>query len=335
MITIYDIAKKTGFSISTVSKVLNKRNDVSEKTKKIINEAVTELGYLPSSNARSLSTKKSWTIGVVFVEDAGNGLEHPFFNAVIENFKKTVEIEGYDLLFASRKIGKEKRSYLDHFMYRGVDGVVVVCSSHTPELQRLINSDIPSVVIDLDTRGVSVVYSDNFHGAELAVDHLISLGHEKIAHISGHKKLYVGEERLQGYKQTMKKHDLFIPDEYIVDGGYFTYEGGKAAMERLLAAKDTPTAVFVAGDLMAIGAMAAIYDAGLTIPDDISIVGFDDIQIAEYVHPALTTIRQDTKLIGKTAATLIMDQMANKKKAHMSVKIPVSLVTRRSCRERK
>lgn len=220
-------------------------------------------------------------------------------------------------------------------MYRGVDGVVVVCSSHTPELQKLIDSDIPSVVIDLDTRGVSVVYSDNFHGAELAVDHLISLGHEKIAHISGHKKLYVGEERLQGYKQTMKKHDLFIPDEYIVDGGYFTYEGGKAAMERLLAAKDTPTAVFVAGDLMAIGAMAAIYDAGLTIPDDISIVGFDDIQIAEYVHPALTTIRQDTKLIGKTAATLIMDQMANKKKAHMSVKIPVSLVTRRSCRERK
>lgn len=332
MITIYDIAKKTGFSISTVSKVLNKRADVSEKTKKIINAAVEELGYFPSSSARSLSTKKSWTIGVVFVEDAGNGLEHPFFNAVIENFKKVVEIEGYDLLFASRKIGKEKRSYLDHFMYRGVDGVAVVCSSHTPEIQKLIESDIPSVVIDLDTRGVSVVYSDNCFGSELAVNHLVSLGHRHIAHISGHQRLYVGVERLEGYKQTMAKHNLSINDAYIVDGGYFTYEGGKRAMNQLLALETIPSAVYVAGDLMAVGAISAIHEAGLRVPEDVSIVGFDDIQIAQYLNPALTTVRQDTALIGKTAANLMMDQMVNKKKQHMAVKIPVSLIVRDSCK---
>ncbi|AST89860.1 MULTISPECIES: LacI family DNA-binding transcriptional regulator [Sutcliffiella] len=333
MATIYDIAKKTGYSISTVSKVLNNRSDVGEKTKKIINQAVEELGYFPSSSARTLSTKKSWTIGVVFVEDSGIGMEHPFFNAVIESFKKNAEKEGYDLLFASSKIGKESKPYLDHFMYRGVDGVVVVCSTlNTPDIEKLMESDIPSVVIDLDTRGVSVVFSDNLHGSELAVGYLYSLGHRKIAHIAGSEELYVGVQRLKGFTQAMEKHGLSVPKGYVVDGGYFTYDGGKKAMEKLIKQKDRPTAVYVAGDLMAIAAIDAIKENGLNVPEDISIIGFDDIQMARYITPALTTIRQDTKLIGKTAANMLIDQMNNKKKQFMSVKIPVSLVQRDSCR---
>lgn len=333
MPTIYDIAKKTGFSISTVSKVLNNRSDVGEKTKKIINEAVEELGYFPSSSARTLSTKKSWTIGVVFVEDSGIGMEHPFFNAVIESFKKTAEKEGYDLLFASNNIGNETRTYLDHFIYRGVDGVVVVCSAmNTPDVDLLMESDLPSVVIDLDTRGVSVVYSDNIYGSELAVKYLHSLGHRKIAHIAGSNNVYVGMQRRQGYINTMKKYELTIADDYIVDGGFFTFEGGKTAMEKLLKLEDRPTAVYVAGDLMAIGAIAAIKEKGLSVPEDISIVGFDDIQIAKYMTPGLTTIKQDTSLIGKTAANLLISQINEKKKQFMSVKIPVSLVERDSCR---
>ncbi|MGY3716181.1 LacI family DNA-binding transcriptional regulator [Sutcliffiella cohnii] len=333
MATIYDIAKKTGYSISTVSKVLNNRSDVGEKTKKIINQAVEELGYFPSSSARTLSTKKSWTIGVVFVEDSGIGMEHPFFNAVIESFKKNAEKEGYDLLFASSKIGKESKQYLDHFMYRGVDGVVVVCSTlNTPDIEKLMESDIPSVVIDLDTRGVSVVFSDNLHGSELAVDYLYSLGHRKIAHIAGSEELYVGVQRLKGFTQAMEKHGIPVPKGYVVDGGYFTYDGGKKAMEKLLKHKDRPTAVYVAGDLMAIAAIDAIKENGLNVPEDISVIGFDDIQMARYITPALTTIRQDTKLIGKTAANVLIDQINNKKKQFMSVKIPVSLMERDSCR---
>jgi LacI family transcriptional regulator len=333
MATIYDIAKKTGYSVSTVSKVLNNYSDVGEKTKKIINEAVEELGYFPSSSARTLSTKRSWTIGVVFVEDSGIGMEHPFFNAVIESFKKTAEKEGYDLLFASSTIGKESRSYLDHFLYRGVDGVAVVCSTlNTPDVQKLMESDLPSVVIDLDTRGVSVVFSDNLHGSELAVDYLYGLGHRKIAHIAGTDELYVGIQRLMGYNSALHKNNLDVQKNYIVDGGYFTYEGGKKAMEKLLKLKEIPTAVYVAGDLMAIGAIAAIKEIGLKVPEDISIVGFDDIQSARYITPGLTTIRQDTKLIGKTAANLLIDQINSKKKQFMSVKIPVSLIERDSCR---
>ncbi|WEG15204.1 LacI family DNA-binding transcriptional regulator [Alkalihalophilus pseudofirmus] len=333
MATIYDIAKKTGYSISTVSKVLNNYSDVGEKAKRIINEAVEELGYYPSSSARTLSTKKSWTIGVVFVEDSGIGIEHPFFNAVIESFKKAAEKEGYDLLFASNKIGTEQRSYLDHFLYRGVDGVVVVCSTmDSPDLDILMESDLPSVVIDLDTRGASVVFSDNIHGSELAVDHLYELGHRKIAHIAGHNSLYVGVHRLKGYIQAMNKHNLNIPDEYIADGGYFTFESGKKAMEDLLKLEDRPTAVYAAGDLMALGAITAIQEQGLSVPNDISVIGFDDIQIARYMTPGLTTIKQDTFLIGKTAAGLLLEQINDKKKHYMSIKIPVTLIERNSCR---
>ncbi|MCD8510638.1 MAG: LacI family transcriptional regulator [Bacillus sp. (in: Bacteria)] len=333
MATIYDIAKKTGYSISTVSKVLNNYCDVGAKAKKIINEAVEELGYYPSSSARTLSTKKSWTIGVVFVEDAGIGMEHPFFNAVIESFKKSAEKEGYDLLFASNNIGNEPKSYLDHFHYRGVDGVVVVCSDpKSPDVAKLMDSNIPSVVIDLDTRGASVVFSDNIHGSELAVEYLVSLGHKKIAHISGSKELYVGQQRLKGFLRTMKREGLPVPEEYVVDGGYFTFDGGKEAMVKLLKLENKPTAVYVAGDLMAIGAIKAIQEAGFKVPEDISVMGFDDIVIGRYMTPGLTTIKQDTALIGRTAASLLIEQINAKQKQFMSVKIPVSLIERASCR---
>lgn len=333
MVTIYDIAKKTGYSISTVSKVLNNYSDVGDKAKKKISEAVEELGYYPSSSARTLSTKRSWTIGVVFAEDSGIGIEHPFFNAVIESFKKCAEKEGYDLLFASNNIGNEPKNYVDHFLYRGVDGVVVVCSTlNSPDLEKLVESDVPSVVIDLDMRGANVVYSDNLHGSELAVDYLHSLGHKKIAHLHGSKTLFVGEQRLEGFYSAMKKHNLTLPKEYVVDGGVFSYDGGKEAMEKILKLTDLPTAVYAAGDMMAIGAIAAIQEAGLNVPNDFSIIGFDDIEIGKYMTPGLTTIKQDTTLIGKTAANLLFEQINTMEKQLMSVKIPVKLIERTSCK---
>ncbi|SDB84258.1 transcriptional regulator, LacI family [Pelagirhabdus alkalitolerans] len=330
MVTIYDIAKKTGYSISTVSKVLNNYSDVGEKTKRKISEAVDELGYYPSSSARTLSTKRSWTIGVVFDEDSG--IEHPFFNATIESFKKSAEKEGYDLLFASNNIGSEPKSYVDHFLYRGVDGVVVVCSEmDSPELKKLIESDLPSVVVDLDMRGANVVYSDNIHGSELAIDHLHSLGHTKIAHLHGSTTQFAGQQRLEGFYSVMKKHGLTVHDEYVVDGGLFTYEGGKAAMEQILKLTDLPTAIYAAGDMMAIGAITAIQEAGLSVPDDFSVVGFDDIKIGRFMTPGLTTIRQETTLIGKTAANLLFEQINSMERQLMSVKVPVRLVERASC----
>jgi len=184
MTTIYDIAKQTGVSITTVSKALNNYPDVGVKTKAKILAAVEEMGYYPNSSARTLTTKKSWTLGVIFIEDLGVGIKHPFFSAVIQSFKQEVEKLGYDLIFLSKNIGQEHKSYLDHAIHRGVDGVVIVSSVKDDlEVLKLIDSKIPTVVIDLHSNKSSVVYSDNFSGSELAVEHLVELGHQKIAHI--------------------------------------------------------------------------------------------------------------------------------------------------------
>ncbi|MBM7094838.1 LacI family DNA-binding transcriptional regulator [Bacillus sp. H-16] len=331
MTTIYDIAKKTGFSITTVSRALNNYTDVSEKTKKKILEAVDEMGYYPNSIARSLTTKKSWALGVIFVEDLGVGIKHPFFSAVIESFKQNVESLGYDIIFLSRNIGGEEKSYVDHAIHRGVDGIIVMCSDfEDKEVQKLIESPIPSLVVDLHSDKSSVVYSDNYRGSILAVDHLHELGHRKIAHIKGHQKTFAGLERLRGYRSAMENYGLDIPSSYIADGGFFSYEGGYDAMKEILSLEDRPTAVFVSGDNMALGALKACKEAGVSVPDDLSIVGFDDIEISKHITPGLTTIRQDTDLIGKKASEVLVQQINMRSRDYAAVTIPVQLVVRES-----
>ncbi|RNA66647.1 LacI family DNA-binding transcriptional regulator [Alteribacter keqinensis] len=332
MTTIYDIAKKTGFSITTVSRALNNYTDVSEKTKKKILEAVDEMGYYPNSIARSLTTKKSWTIGVIFVEDLGVGMKHPFFSAVIESFKQNVEALGYDIIFLSQNIGGEEKSYVDHAIHRGVDGIIVMCSDFDDvEVQKLIESPIPSLVVDLHSDKSSVIYSDNYRGSILAVDHLVELGHRNIAHIKGSEQTYAGLERLRGFRSGMEKHQLDVPSSYIADGGFFSYEGGYEAMQNILAlGEKRPSAVFVSGDNMALGALKACKEAGVSVPDDLSIVGFDDIEISKHITPALTTVRQDTDLIGKKASEVLVHQINTRSRDYAVVMIPVSLVVRES-----
>ncbi|OAT80165.1 LacI family transcriptional regulator [Bacillus sp. MKU004] len=332
MVTIYDLAKKTGVSSTTVSKALNNYADVSPKTKQKILDAAAEMGYLPNAHAQSLSTKKSWTIGVMFAEDNEVGMKHPFFNAIIESFRKYVEREGYDLIFASRNLRKRDTSYLEHFLYRAVDGIVVICSDpNDPQVQEMINSHVPIVVIDMTKQNCSVVYSDNIEGGRLAVNYLHSLGHTKIAHISGDPGIDAGAQRIKGFKKGMKEAGLPIRKEFVVNGGFFSIEEGKKAMNTLLSLEDLPTAVFVSGDHMAIGAMEAIKEKGLRIPEDISIIGYDDIDMASYVTPKLTTVRQDTDKIGERAGGMLIKQMDLKKKLKTTDIIPVELIIRESC----
>jgi DNA-binding LacI/PurR family transcriptional regulator len=336
MITIYDLAKKTGFSSTTVSKALNNYPDVSKKTRQAILDTATEMGYLPNAHAQSLSTKKSWTIGVMFSEDNQIGMKHPFFSAVIESFRKHAEKEGYDLILASRNLRNRGSSYLEHFMYRGVDGIVVICSDpNDPQVQEMIDASIPIVVIDMSNQNCSVVFSDNLSGGALAINYLYSLGHTKIAHISGEPSIYAGQVRIQGYSDAMKKLKLPILEGYLVNGGMFSIEEGAKAMDKLLDLKEPPTAIFIAGDHMAIGAMEAAKKRGYNIPDDISIIGYDDIEMASYVTPKLTTIKQDTDSIGIRATQLLMKQIIQKKKIITEEIIPVELIERESCKRLK
>lgn len=332
MVTIYDVAKETGFSITTVSRALNNYPDVSKKTKKLILETADRMGYFPNSIARSLTMKKSFTLGVIFVEDLGIGMKHPFFSAVIEGFKQRAEKFGFDLVFINRYIGNEKKSYIDHAYYRGVDGIIVVCSNYDdPEVIKLIESSLPSVVLDVYSDKTNVIYSNNSYGCELVIDYLYSLGHEKIAYIASSDGSFASMERLKGYKFALDKHGLVFNESYVVGGGYFSYEAGYRAMADLLKLEDLPTAVFASSDTLALGAIKAIKSAGLAVPDDISVVGFDDIELAQHITPALTTVRQNTELMGRRAADLLINQINGESDGEYStIVLPVELVVRES-----
>lgn len=330
--TIYDLAKITGFSITTVSKALNNYKDVSEKTRAKILKAAAEMDYLPNAHAQSLSTKKSWAIGVMFSEANEVGMKHPFFNGIIESFRHATEEHGYDLIFASRNLRNRDMSYLEHFKHRAVDGIVVICSDRMNEqVQELMQSDIPIVVIDMDSANCSVVYSDNTAGARLAVEYLYELGHRAIAHIAGDSSIDAGAARIKGYELAMHALELPIQPGYLVNAGFFSVEEGKRAMEKLLQLPSPPTAVFVAGDQMAIGAIEAVHEHGLRVPEDTSIIGYDDIEMIKYITPKLTTIRQDTDEIGEAAAELLLEQMTAKERRTERRIIPVRLIERASC----
>jgi len=203
--TIYDLAKITGFSITTVSKALNNYKDVSEKTRAKILQAAAEMDYLPNAHAQSLSTKKSWAIGVMFSEANEVGMKHPFFNGIIESFRHATEEHGYDLIFASRNLRNRDMSYLEHFKHRAVDGIVVICSDRMDEqVQELMQSDIPIVVVDMDSANCSVVYSDNTEGARMAVNYLYELGHRHIAHIAGDTSIDAADSaRILGQRRVL------------------------------------------------------------------------------------------------------------------------------------
>ncbi|BAM48248.1 LacI family transcriptional regulator [Amphibacillus xylanus NBRC 15112] len=333
--TIYDLARKTGYSITTVSRALNNNPGVSEKTKKLIIEEANRIGYYPNSIARSLTMKKSFTLGVIFTEDLGLGMKHPFFSAVIEGFKERAEKFGFDLVFLNRYIGNEKKSYIDHAYYRGVDGVIIVCSDFDdPEVLKLIESDLPNVVLDVYSHKTNVIYSNNLYGSELVIEHLYSLGHRKIAHIAETAGSFAGKERIKGYKLALDKYGIPINESYIESGSHFSYESGYTAMKKLLSLDDIPTAVFASSDTVAVGAIKAIRDAGLSVPDDISIVGFDDIELAQHITPALTTVCQNKELMGRRAADVLINQINQKDDEYTgeytAVVLPVELIVRES-----
>lgn len=331
--TIYDIAKKTGYSPTTVSKVFNNYPDVREKTRVKILETAKEMGYLPNANARSLTTKRSWTIGILFVEATGAGIRHPYFGAVIESFKKIAVSKGYDLMFISKDVGGRRSSYVEHCKIRGVDGVVVILSSSDdPDFQELLDSGIPCVILDSSPEKAHSVCSDNIEGSLQALRYLHSLGHRSIAHISGGLNTFAGEQRQQGYEQALRELGLTFRKEYITSSDFFSMESGYDAMNGLLTLPDPPTAVFAAGDLLALGAIRAVQDRGLNVPGDVSIVGFDDIEMSRYITPALTTIRQHTEQLGAVAAEILTSSIEEQDTAVKSVMLPVELIIRDSCR---
>jgi LacI family transcriptional regulator len=336
MSTIYEIAKIAGVSPTTVSKVINNYPDVSDKTRARIQKILNEKNFLPNSQAQFLSTKRTWTLGIVYFENLGVGLSHSFFSGVIEAFKKQADKHGYSLLFGSKNDRLKNDTFLEYFKYRCVDGIAIICTDpKDKETLELIESDFPIVVIDMINKNIATVTSDNLEGCYLAIKYLYDLGHRKIAHITGGRKSdnWASVIRRKGYEKAMKKFDLEIIDGYVADGVNFDVSGGYTAMKHLLKLKEIPTAVFAAADKIAIGAIDALKEEGLSVPEDISIIGYDDIELARYITPKLTTIRQNSKEIGKTAVDLLVKQINEKAKLKINKIIPVELMKRDSCKK--
>lgn len=335
MSTIYEIAKKAGVSPTTVSKVINNYPDVSEKTRSKIKKILNDENFYPNSQAQTLITKKTWTLGIVYYENLGFGLNHPFFAGVIESFKRQADKYGYSLLFGSINNRLRNNTFLEYFKHKNVDGIAVICTAdNDEEISEMIESDFPIVLVDKHSNKTAAVGSNHFEGSRIAVNYLYELGHTRIAHIPGSddENNWPSAERKLGYRKAMEELGLKINKRYIASCGNYDVKGGYNSMKELLSLKIRPTAVFVASDKMAIGAIDAIKDAGLKVPEDISIIGFDDIELAQYVTPKLTTVKQDGELIGKTAIDLLVKEIDSKTKINENVIVPVELIERESCK---
>lgn len=312
MVSLKDIASACGVSVASVSKALNDHSDIGEQTKERIRNKAKELGYIPNSAAKNLKTRKTKNIGVLFVDDDMSGLTHDYFSRVLEGFKVTVESEGYDITFINCS-KKNRLSYLDHCKYRGFDGVVVACINfEAPEVIELMQSDIPIVTVDYVFNNRMAVSSDNIKGMRDLVSYICDKGHKKVAYIHGADSA-VTRARLITFYKVLEERGLQIPDEYVIESEYRDTEGCYKATQKLLDLKDRPTCIIYPDDFASFGGMHAIQERGLSIPEDISIAGYDGIRAGRYMYPKLTTLWQDSRGLGRVAAEKLIGMIEQPK----------------------
>ena len=332
--TMKRIAGELGVSITTVSKVLNNREDIGDETRARVLAKVAELGYQPNAVARSLTLRRTHTLGVVIPD-----LMHSFFVEIVAGLESVASRRGYGILLCSSSEDPEKeRQELDMLRQRQVDGVVLGsanASGNTDLLQRLTTLGMGLVMIDRDDHPdvrCDRVLTDDEEVGRLATAHLIAQGRRTIGHITGTSVAHA-RRRADGYRKALKAASIKGKVEWMVRGG-FKQADGYRGMTRLLALKPRVDAVFAANDPSAIGAMMAIWDAGLRVPEDIAVVGAGDIALGDMLRVPLTTISWSREELGKAAAKLLLDRVeappSGKPAPPRRVVIPPQLVVRRS-----
>ncbi len=320
-VSIKDIARVVGVSYSTVSRALNDSPRVQAETKARIQRIAAEMGYLPSAVARSLVTRRTNTLGIVVTT-----ITDLFFAEVIHAIEETALKQGYNVILTnSGGYLQRELAALRSLRERRVDGIILISGCTDDTFCREEGMDTPIVIINNAHRehiGYSVEV-DNAAGAREAVSHLLHLGHRRIAHIAGPAREWDAAERLRGYEEALLASGLAAKRELIVPGDNQP-EGGIAGMQHLLALPIRPTAVFCYNDATAIGAMRAARMAGLRIPADLSIVGFDDIDLARYLEPPLTTVAQPKSQMGETAVEMILALLSVSQQADQADRAPVT-----------
>lgn len=307
MVSVKDIAAACNVSVATVSKALNGYSDISEQTRNMVKEKAAQMGYLPNLAAVALKTNRTYNIGVLFIDGAHNGLTHEFFAKVLQGVKEGAESRGYDITFINNRLGGRRVSYTAHCRYRGFDGVVIACIDfNDPQVLELINSEIPVVTIDHVFNDTMSVVSDNVKGVRDLMEYVTGMGHKKIAFIHGDDSA-VTRDRLTSFYKCADEMGLDIPDEYILECKYRDTAKAAKCTKKLLDLKNPPTCIFYPDDFTAIGGVNAIKERGLSIPEDISVVGYDGTSYAKVNEPPLTTLAQDCDQLGRRASECLIE----------------------------
>ena len=332
-LTLEDIAKKAGVSRSTVSRVVNGHKSVSEGTRQRVLAVVNETGYRPNAAARTLASQRSQMIGLVLPHSVSLLFTDPYFPYLIKGITQACNQHGYTLALFLFSMKEEEDQFFNRVPNRGLLDGVLVQSDHKGDQQivcRLLESQVPQVVIGRPVRpeNVSFVDIDNSRASYNAVMHLARLGYQRIATITGPPASTVGIDRKEGYLKALTERGFSIDLQLIVEGD-FTDQGGFYAMQKLFSAQ--PDAVFVASDVMAIGAIRAIRDQGLRVPEDIAVIGFDDFPLQTLNDVELTTVRQPVVDTGVKAVEMLIDLIENGNPFPRHVILNTKLIIRASC----
>lgn len=335
-LTLEQIAELAGVSRSTVSRVVNDQPNVRERVREQVLQVIRDTGYQPHAAARSLVTRRTRIIALVIPEAVTTLFATPFFAYFMSGVTETCNAHRYHLMLSLSSAATGQREMYQRVVRSGhVDGVIVASTRiDDPIIPMFLRDDVPFVHVGRHSdEQVNYVDVDNLAASRMAVEHLIRLGHQRIATITGPLNMVSGEDRLKGYAQALKAHRMAMDESLVVEGDY-TEGSGKAVMQQLLLLKPTPTAVFAASDAMAVGALKALREADLSVPHDVALVGYDDIPLASAVEPALTTVRQPMERLGSLAADLLLSRLENSQGEAAPANriiLPGQLVVRDSC----
>jgi LacI family transcriptional regulator len=328
MTTIREVAESAGVSYATVSHVINNTRLVSPETRERVLAAMAELNYRPNALARSLRQGKTNTIGLVLPDSA-----NPFFAEISRCIEEETFKKGYSVFLCNTELDTQRELfYVDVLSKKQVDGIIFVAAGDQADsLDFLVSRNMPVVMIDRDVPNVEVdaVLTDHRLGGYLATRHLLELGHTRIACIAGPSSITPSAERIIGYRKALEEAGLPYDEKLVLRGDYHA-QSGMDITHTILRMDPRPTAIFALNDLMALGALRAAAESGCSVPSDLAVVGYDDLELSHFTNPPLTTIAQPKTEIGAQAVDLLVDRMSRKDRPPSRVVLPPELIVRRS-----
>ncbi|WP_026695023.1 LacI family DNA-binding transcriptional regulator [Peribacillus kribbensis] len=336
-VTIKDIAREAKVAPSTVSRVIADSPKITERTKKKVRKVMDQLGYYPNFHARNLANRATKSIGIVMPASVRKGnltFQNPFFQDVIKGISAFAHSEEYSLYITTGEAEEEIYSDVMKMVKgRRVDGIILLYSSdNDPVMEYLVDENFPFVLVGKppeDIKNITYVDNDNYAVSRELTSFLISLGHKRIAFIGGHEKLLVTKNRLAGFLDTLLLSKITVPKTYIKHTD-FIMDGGKKSVNDLLSLKEPPTAIFVTDDVLALGILNALNEKGISVPNEMNVVSFNNLFFSEFTSPPLTTVEVNIYQLGYEAARSVVELIEDENSSPKCITVPTEIIIRKS-----